>query len=374
MTRPAPGGESTDLGGVAITGVGLVSSLGTSVQACAADRAGITRARELPFVAGMDGIEPARVLGHPVPFVEGYEGVGRLVCLARLALEDLSEGWQGGATSGRLPVIMVVPPIEERAELLTDVEAMSPSPDDLSDLGKLLFDRARDAVPWGRRAAPVLVVEGEQPAAFEALSEAARQVTAGSADACVVCCVDSLLDRSMLETLLVTRRLKTVSNPTGLMPGECAAAFVVERFHPRREQNRRPLGRLVRLGQAEATGGEEEPAGSIAALSRALVHALRPGARPPPLALVDLNGEPERANIWGNALVRAQVQHPVLGDLRTSTPAANFGEVGAATGGLFICLALAAFARGYAGGDEMLLVCSSADGEARTLVVAAPPP
>jgi hypothetical protein len=88
----------------------------------------------------------------------------------------------------------------------------------------------------------------------------------------------------------------------------------------------------------------------------------------PALALVDLNGEPRRADIWGNALVRARGQQPSLDTLRTLIPATNFGDVGAATGGLFICLALAALARGYAGGDEVLLVSSAAgDGAARAL-------
>jgi 3-oxoacyl-[acyl-carrier-protein] synthase-1 len=79
----------------------------------------------------------------------------------------------------------------------------------------------------------------------------------------------------------------------------------------------------------------------------------------------DLNGEPYRAIDWGNALVRRirALAEPVLW-----CPALWFGDTGAASGAVALCLAARAFERSYAPAPWSL-VLSSADGPDRAAVI-----
>ncbi len=77
---------------VAVTGLGMTSSMGGVVTACAAARAGMQRAGPLAEVQvhDLDLFESVPIQGHPVRGVtEGYQGMGRLLRLADEALLDL---------------------------------------------------------------------------------------------------------------------------------------------------------------------------------------------------------------------------------------------------------------------------------------------
>src|SRR5215212_5475194 len=75
---------------IVITALGMESSLGGVVTACAAARAGLSMARELPdySITSRDGTE-IEIHGHSVATVSGFRGLGRLVALGWSALSEL---------------------------------------------------------------------------------------------------------------------------------------------------------------------------------------------------------------------------------------------------------------------------------------------
>src|SRR5262245_9173194 len=85
--------ETVNDGVVAITGMGMVTSLGTDVSnCCAAARAGIVKTRELRIV-NPDSSEfwgGEFPVGYTAPSIpEGFLGYARVLLLARDALSDL---------------------------------------------------------------------------------------------------------------------------------------------------------------------------------------------------------------------------------------------------------------------------------------------
>src|SRR4051812_18064730 len=75
---------------VVITSVGLCSSLGGAVQACAAARAGISRPSDVELTAfDRDKEDAVPITGHPVPGLTSFRGKGRLIGLAEQAITDL---------------------------------------------------------------------------------------------------------------------------------------------------------------------------------------------------------------------------------------------------------------------------------------------
>jgi 3-oxoacyl-[acyl-carrier-protein] synthase I len=108
--------------------------------------------------------------------------------------------------------------------------------------------------------------------------------------------------------------------------------------------------------------------GSSAALSGAL-GALPVDARVGE-TVCDLNGERWRGDDVGFALARASRRFVDPG--RMTAPALSFGDVGAASGALFLAVAAHAGARGYARGPSVL-VWTSAEGGARAAALLAVP-
>src|SRR5688572_32863799 len=82
-------------GEIVISAMGLVGCLAVdAVNACAAARAGLSRASELPFqVIDEETGEPTSVVGFEMSgMTDGFEGAGRLTRILQLALADLRRG------------------------------------------------------------------------------------------------------------------------------------------------------------------------------------------------------------------------------------------------------------------------------------------
>jgi 3-oxoacyl-[acyl-carrier-protein] synthase-1 len=86
-----------------------------------------------------------------------------------------------------------------------------------------------------------------------------------------------------------------------------------------------------------------------------------------PWLIVDLNGEPHRATEWGYAMVRLRASFAAFAEPRVWYTAASFGDVGAASALIGICLSVRSWERDYAPG-ESAVVASVSDGEARAAV------
>ena len=359
------------------TGVGLVTSLGhDAVTAAAAARAGLVRPALLPVrVANAETRDPEPVVGHAVAgLADGFEGAGRLLRLAALALADLvrttpAETLRTAHWLVALPeTVPPAPPpaLAEAGAAPAEVPAAEAPAAEASQAAPRRLDPARlRALIEQATGAPVpesrfQVFDG-RVGVVRALGHAQRLAAGGAA--CVVGAADSLVDRAVVQALHAHGRLLAGGAGVGLQPGEAAAFVVVE-----------PDGARPALGHIGAGALGHEPDHQYSgrpALGRGLAAAAaqlpRGGAVWP---VSDCNGEPFRSADWGHAVVRDDVLRAAVG--RTLYPATAVGDTGAAGPAVGLVLALRAFARGYAPAPTALLAVSDALGPRAVLTVHAP--
>jgi len=369
---------------LAVTGLGLASSLGLSVSgACAAARAGITRPRPLAFKAiDPDTKDQEQVAGHPIGnATEGFEGTGRLLRILQLAAADL----RAGLGKAQLPLdqcgLVVALPEANRATLPPLDEKGQPEEYENTLPGALrpalsrdvLLERLRGYLGLAIPASNLIVMESGHAALGALLAEAQPRLASGEWKACLILAAESWLDPPSLQWLDDHGRLKCSANPVGYQPGEAGFAALLE---PLAAPHRRPQALIT--GSATAHDPAHQRSGEPP-LGRGLAQALHllgqslPEGITTPWVINDLNGEVRRAMDWGQALVRAVDDHDSLRGVQIQFPAANFGDTGVASGGLGLCLAARAFARKYAPSDQAVIVSSADDGLRSAVCVAAPP-
>jgi 3-oxoacyl-[acyl-carrier-protein] synthase-1 len=358
---------------VVITGIGMMSSLGDGVTACAAARAGITRPAELSMaVASRDDENPQPVTGHPCPAVEGFEGIARLVYLARLALDELEEGSPLLREAARpIPLLLELPHGDERPVLEAQLEQQGGG----QRWQDVFRERLKGLSAKSSWLSEVRIAHRGHAGVIWALNEARGLLAEGKSESCIVGGADSYLDALTLEWLAANDMLKQPNRSVGLHPGEGAAVFLVERADVARRRGCSPLARIGPISLRQEAYRLSTPGVGLqgGALCDAMCEAYASAPLPKEIKVVinDLNGQDVRAREWGTALVRGVARIPALGALRSLIPAASFGDVGAATGAFAVCMATRAFARGYAMGSAMLLCNASEQGERGALVLGA---
>jgi 3-oxoacyl-[acyl-carrier-protein] synthase-1 len=87
------------------------------------------------------------------------------------------------------------------------------------------------------------------------------------------------------------------------------------------------------------------------------------------MVICDINGERFRSEEWGFALLRCP---EVARDPAYQAPSDCWGDIGAASGPLFVALAVQEWARGCAAGPRALLWASSEGGLRAALVLESP--
>ncbi|PTL84064.1 hypothetical protein [Vitiosangium sp. GDMCC 1.1324] len=346
-----------------ITGMGAVTSVGRSaLAACAAIRARIGRPRKLGYfrVVDEETQEEVGLVGHPLKgYTEGFNLVGRWLRLAQGGMEDLlaapgapraedSRFWARTGLVGVLPV---------PGDLLpTDAEEVGPLTD-------LTLQPLREGLELAVPEHLMDVVAVGHSGVAVALERGLRALASGTLERLLVVAVDSYLTPVSLRRLAQERRLKTEAQPVGLMPGEAAVCFLLEREAEARRRGVVPFARIT-----AAVAGQEalpEPGRrhfSGIALAECVREALQRSSVPLPFDgdfHIDLNGEPWRARHWGGALTRLR---PQLADPRVHTVASSVGDTGAASGALGLCLATYELAWGHARSGLALVVSSSEDG------------
>ena len=182
--------------------------------------------------------------------------------------------------------------------------------------------------------------------------------------------VDSHLFSEELSRLDRAGRLKSPRNRDGFIPGECAAAVLLERRAEALKRGAVPLASVESaatavekhlIGSGEQATGE----GLATAIQSACAAGLPQG---PSWVICDLNGESYRFREWG--LVRVRLTQQLQGVRRLWHPADCLGDVGAATGGVMMGVLGRSFQRGYAPADRALLWAGSDEGQRTALVLA----
>ncbi len=346
-----------------LSALGLASPLGGVVQACAAHRAGVVRpsaAPDMEWMASGDR-EPQPLQVHAVRGVtHGFRGAGRLVALLTDALGDLLA--RGGLPQGQGGLFLALADPQERGFTLSaDVdEPDAEEPQERIDaLGAALVERVDLVTGAGLAALSPAFFGGGHVAYLRALSAATEAVSRRQAAWALVGAADSLCAPEALERFLQAERVKTDQRPVGFMPGEAAAFALVAR------EGEGPKVRRVALTSAEGDG-TAPPDGR--ALLAAALEALGPEpAGSAPWLVSDHDGEERRAAELGYLQHRLVTADRRLADAPVWFPAVGFGNTGAASGAVALCVATRALQRGYAPSTSALLL-SQSDGVARGAV------
>ncbi|WP_434424818.1 beta-ketoacyl synthase N-terminal-like domain-containing protein [Nannocystis pusilla] len=298
-----------------VTGVGMYTPVGARAPAtCAALRAGISRVRPWPHFSFGD--EPVNV-GAVAADGRDASWCEKAVPITRGPIYEAL--WQAGLYSydwhGRRVGLYFSTPPRRRTGVL---------PEFYSDFGAYLGDL------WDELAGndQIYRVEHAHVGGAVALAAACEALATGELDAAVVAGFESALDSPYLDELLAQGRLHTADRSGGIIPGEGAAAFVLETAAGARGRQAAALAQVVAVAlEQEAAGWSPSLPSQAGALSRALQTALAvpPGASEYRRLMVDHTGERWRVREWALAEPRAlgglplgwQLWHPVdcVGDL-----------------------------------------------------------
>ncbi|WP_426755748.1 TIGR02270 family protein [Myxococcus sp. Y35] len=368
--RPPPPGA------LAITGLGMVSSLGDGVVgSCAAARVGVGRPgalEDFTFVDEDSG-EELPVTGHAIPHLtQGYSGVGRLVRLGAIALADLQHhsGMQPGPRTGiflNLPSGFLLEAAERQARAAaseateSDGEAedadTSAELDETPLLAETLRERyAQTLLPrlLAQAAVPGSVTQqavffGDSPGFVTALRAAERALRSGALDRCIVGGIDSIVEPEWLDALDALRMLKTRERPTGLMPGEGAAFVLLESADAASRRGTPAVAYIDAMAASSEPGhlfaGKPHVGMALSSVIAEVLGSLEDRGQTTGLVIADLDGTVPRAQDWGYAQIR--LNSAPLKEAVTWYPADVWGGLGAATGAFAVCMAARGFTRGY---------------------------
>jgi len=348
---------------LALTSLGMITPVGHDLETtCAAVRAGISRFSELPHYSVLDEElqEESPLLGSPIEgYAEGFNITGFWVrvgagCLDNLVAFGGLPGKEGKAFWERTGLIAVTPPVND-ARFESDNSFV---PEMLKDA---YLSRLMEAVQYPLSAKNFHVVSIGHPGAIVAVALAFKLISGTALDRVIVLAVDSYLDHMTLDWLNEHDRLKCEQNPVGLIPGEAGACFMLESEKSWRKRSIKNPVMVKQPGIAAERNHffSEEPNLGIG-LATAMKRALAEFGADKPFngdLISDCNGEEWRAQELGSARIRLGSE---LGNAaRFLFPGSSMGDVGAASAALGICVGARALQRGYASGDQSLVVASS---------------
>lgn len=336
---------------VVIVGVGVSTAIGRSAPATAAAvRAGIAGFSRHPFMVDTAG---NRMVVALAPWVDiGLSWMERLAVLARPAVSEaiapLASALHGGPM---VPVFIGLPPAR---------------PGRAQHLGAVADRVQGDVGDFGLgRAQPVMIEAGHAAGAM-AVQAAWEAVCSGAVEFALAGGIDSYAEPDTLEWLEANDQLHSAgpdNNPYGFIPGE-AAGFVLLANAVAAERYRLPASlELLSAVTSRETRLIKTDTVCLGQGLTALFQRLtgEPCTFPADYMYCDMNGEPYRADEFGFATSRATGLFRDPADF--VAPSDCWGDVGAASGPLFVALADAAARKGYAKGPQGVIWTSSESGE-----------
>jgi len=359
---------------VEIRGLGLVTSVGLDLAHSAASiRAGLNRFQSLEDIKVYDGDEfEAPIAGAPINILtRGYVQQARWLRLAERAVKGLldSPGLKQKIMQDSSP-LMVIWALPDMTDLFRWPKDQAPEL-----LQKFLLE------PLARRLGIPLITpengwfcEGSSGGP-RALRATARSLAGESLKRVLCIGVDSLTEPLCLQHLAEQRRLKTPENPTGLIPGESAAAVLLESgktagvsrlrlyqaLHKSLPLDRNPEN--WRTLSAYEIGRE---------LGRLILDAL--GVLNDKVfkgdIYLDLNGEEWRAVAWSSALIVLKASNKIdLDACEYRIPGTSLGDIGSASSVAMIGLAAESFSRRYARSNLSLILSISDQGDIGVILI-----
>ena len=363
---------------IAITGMGMVSSLGLDVvTSCAAARAGISRISEVDnwqfLPTGSD--EPEPLTGHSIPLLtNGFEGQARLLRLGSAALEDLLKQ-TSIPEPGRTAVYLNV----GNGFYLEAAAKLADSDDDKAVAAQSLqieqYEQAK--IQKGMIAKILKTVDldiprenqfltfGNQAGIAPLLEQAAEHLRRGNIDQALIGGIDSLFDSRKLTALNKLGILKTPENPRGFLPGDMGCWILLEKPRTRAAQSKQKFyldSVFHKIDKADRfTTADTQPGKTLSATISECIESAFPNKQPVPYSIGNLNGDAHKSMEWGQALTDLKSRNCELNGQNWFL-GSFFGEIGSASGTAAICLAARTLLRTNATVERALIWLSGDDG------------
>jgi 3-oxoacyl-[acyl-carrier-protein] synthase-1 len=332
---------------VAILGCGMMTGVGLTAEAsCAAIRCGIDNFQETRF----RDTSGEWIMGCEVPLVQQWRGETKLLRMAAGAIAECLESSRH-----------IVP--ESTPLLLCLAEAQRP--------GRIVSDGDR----FFRK------LEGELHVRFH---EQSRVIARGHVSAAVavkrarwllhelnlrhaiVAATDTLLVGPTLCHYEEKERLLTSTNSDGFVPGEAAAAFVIQPVQCQQDNQLICCG--LGFGVEKAHIDSEQPLRADG-LTQAIQEALRDAGYDESILdfkIFDASGEQYRFK--EASLAFGRIDRSTRTELDIWHPADCIGEVGAVVGPVMIAVLKSACEKGYANGSHILMHMGDDDGKRSCMI------
>lgn len=334
----------TDL---AITGIGMITAVGPSAPvSCAAVRACVDNFRMTAFRDNAG----AWLMGSEVDFERPWRGTTKLVKMLAASLQETLDACPCIEPSAT-PLILCLAegtrpgrPVDDDRRLFAEVQA---------ELG-VVFHPASVVVPRGRVSTAVAIAHGGHLLATTGLGQV---IVAGA---------DTLLVARALRHHERRGHLLTSLHSDGFIPGEAAGSFVVARAGSGRAPAMSCIG--VGFGVEKAHIDSDEPLradGLTAAIKGALDDA---GCCEQVLKFKIIDASGSQYQFKEASLAFARLDRTKRKEFGIWHPADCVGEVGAAVGPVMIGALYAAYSKGYAPGDRVLMHLGNDGGERAALI------
>lgn len=334
---------------ICIVGVGSVTAVGLNAAATAAAvRAGIAGFQEHPYMINQEG--ELYVLAM-VPSVDvSLVGSERCIALSTSAIHEALEPLQQfSQTKCDLKVVIALP--EFRPGMSTD-------------LAEKIVNHVKAQSNEFYAINDVRVASKGHSAGLMALESASRLLATGECEFCLVGGIDSYIDPDTLDWVEENEQLHVPSNAWGFIPGEAASFCLICSSYTANKYKLPVRAQLVAISSAYEKNRIKT---ETVCIGEGLTQAVRGVVTALPenvkidFTICDQNGDAYRADEFGFMLCRLSEYFTDSSDYMA--PADCWGDVGAASGLLFVNLVIAASEKGYSKGPHTLLWASSEGGE-----------
>lgn len=328
-----------------VTATGMVCSVGLSATAaCAAMRAGIANFTELPYHDNQG--EP--IIGAMVPsLTRTFKREEHLIEMLAMALFDCLQKKTLGP-SADIPLLVSLAEPER--------------PGGCAELAGSIIERLQNKLNMSFHPDLSQTIQKGHTGGFDALRTARKLLQDTRIPACLICGVDSYINASSLLWLDQHWRLKTDENSDGVIPGEAAAAVLLQgQAEPDTKIGVKITG--LGFGYEKANVLSEEPLLGLGLTDAARSALAEAGIKMHEIdfRISDVTGE--SYGLKELALSMARVMRYPKEDFPVWHSAESIGDVGAAAGVLQMVIAFHAFLKGYAHGTRVICHGCNVSGE-----------
>jgi len=347
---------------VCIIGVGARTPVGlTAPAAAAAVRASISGIGDHPYMLDKAGEKMSVAMDPELsPELNGFD---RLLVLAKSALEEARVPLSliNNQNLSSIPIIVGLPHLRPGLEQNFETQFAD----------RLSHQNHDSSTP---RFYPVQPIIGGHSAGLMALEEGWRKIQAGQTEFCLVGGVDSYMHPDTLEWLDQEEQLMSAKNRSGFPPGEGAGFCLLASSKRAKKLQCEILGWVVGVATAHEQNRIKTETICIGEGLSAAFSAITSRLKLPEEKIntiyCDMNGERYRTEEFVFTALREQAAFVDVHD--TTHPADCWGDIGAASGPLFTCLAVASSQRGYAKGPRPFMWTSSEGGQRSTALLHLP--